>query len=152
MEQKKMAKILATGPDGITLMFKNQMWEDEKHWLGILEHILSEGFPKELILMCHRGFAPGRAENPRGLRNLPDFEMAMRVKEKTALPMLLDPSHIAGQSALTLDICREAHHYAFDGYLVEMHSHPESAKTDAKQQLSPNQFQDFLQIIAGEKL
>lgn len=46
LEQKKIAKILSTGPEGITLMFKNQMWEDERHWLGICDHLLSEGFPK----------------------------------------------------------------------------------------------------------
>ncbi len=147
MEQQKISKILSTGPEGITLMFKNQMWEDEKHWLGIHEHILSEGFPRERLMICHRGFSPGKAPNLNGYRNLPDFEMAMRVKAKTGLPMILDPSHIGGTQENVLAICQSALAYDFDGYLIEMHSDPGNAITDAKQQLSPPQLQDLLKKL-----
>lgn len=146
-EQKKISKILATGPDGITLMYKNQMWDDERHWLGICEHILSEGFPRERLMICHRGFSPGKVPNPKGLRNLPDYEMAMRIKEITGLPMLFDPSHVGGSTQNVIDICTEALAYDFDGCLVEMHCDPENAKTDAKQQLSPVQFQRLLKTL-----
>jgi len=149
MEQKKIAKILATGPDGITFMFKNQMWDDERHWHGIAEHILAEGFPRERLMICHRGFSPGKAQNLHGYRNLPDFEMAMRIKEKTGLPMLLDPSHIGGSRDKVMEICNLALSYHFDGYLIEMHCDPENAKTDAKQQLSPDELHGLLNIIRG---
>lgn len=149
MEQKKISKILATGPEGISLMFKNQMWDDEKHWLGIHDHIVSEGFPRERLMICHRGFSPGKAHNPKGYRNLPDYEMAMRVKEKTGLPMLLDPSHIGGSRDNVLDVCQIATAYDFDGCIVEMHTDPENAKTDAKQQLSPQQMLGLLKTIRG---
>lgn len=151
MEQKKISKILATGPEGITFMFKNQMWDDERHWLGIYEHIVSEGFPKERLMACHRGFSPGKAPNPMGLRNLPDFEMAMRVKEKTGIPMLLDPSHIGGSQKNVIAICALAAAYQFDGYLVEMHCDPENAKTDAKQQLSPNQLGGLMKTLSSSQ-
>ena len=147
LEQKTIAKILATGPEGITLMFKNQMWDDEKHWLGIAEHILSQGFPSHRLLVCHRGFSPGKMDNPKALRNIPDFSMSMRVKEKTALPMLIDPSHIGGSKKNVLEICEEALKYDFDGFMIEMHIDPENAKTDAKQQLSPKEFQDLLELL-----
>lgn len=149
IEQKKIAKILATGSEGITLMFKNQMWDDEKHWLGIYEHIRSEGFPQERLMVCHRGFSPGKALNDKGLRNLPDFEMAMRIKAKTGIPMILDPSHIGGSRDNVIDICNSAAEFDFDGYIIEMHCTPEHAKTDAKQQLSPDQLQDILKVIRG---
>lgn len=147
LEQKKIARVLSTGPEGITFMFKNQVWEDERHWLGISEHILSEGFPRERLMICHRGFSPGKTANHQGLRNLPDFEMAMRIKEKTGLPMLLDPSHIGGTQDNVIDICHHALAYNFDGYLIEMHPNPEAAKTDAKQQLSPHQLEGVLKIL-----
>jgi len=149
LEQKKIAKILATGPEGITFMFKNQMWDDERHWLGIHEHIITEGFPRERLMICHRGFCPGKAPNAKGYRNLPDFEMAMRIKEKTGLPMLLDPSHIGGSQANVLDICHQASDYNFDGYLIEMHGDPDNAKTDAKQQLTPGQLNGLLHTLRG---
>lgn len=147
IEQRKIAKILATGPNGITFMFKNQMWDDERHWLGINEHILAEEFPRERLMICHRGFSPGKAPNEKGLRNLPDFEMAMRVKEKTGLPMLLDPSHIGGTRENVMDICDMAAAHDFDGYLIEMHCDPVNAKTDARQQLSPEELQKLLETI-----
>lgn len=147
IEQKKISQILTSGPKGITFMFKNQMWDDERHWLGICEHILSTGFPAERLMICHRGFCPGKIPNPRGYRNLPDFEMAMRIKEKTNLPMILDPSHIGGSQDNVFEICSMAAAYDFDGCLVEVHSHPASAKTDAKQQLSADQFRALLKMI-----
>ena len=147
IEQKKISRILATGPDGITFMFKNQMWDDEKHWHGIYEHILSEGYPRERLMICHRGFCPGKSTNPKGLRNLPDFDMAMRIKQKTGLPMLLDPSHIGGSRENVIDICNSAAAYDFDGCIVEMHCDPANAKTDAKQQLAPEQFQNLLTTL-----
>lgn len=144
MEQQKISKILARGPKGIQFMFKNQMWDDERHWMGIYEHIISAGFPKERLWACHRGFSPGKLPNPNGYRNLPDFEMAMRIKQKTGVPMLLDPSHIGGNPANIQDICKQAQGYQFDGYMVEVHSQPEKAKTDAGQQLSTHQFGQLL--------
>lgn len=148
LEQRKISRILSTGPEGITFMFKNQVWDDERHWLGIAEHILAEGFPRERLMICHRGFSPGKASNHQGLRNLPDFEMAMRVKEKTGLPMLLDPSHIGGTQDNVMEICHHSLNYNFDGYLIEMHPNPEVAKTDAKQQLSPHQLGGLLKSLS----
>jgi 3-deoxy-D-arabino-heptulosonate 7-phosphate (DAHP) synthase len=151
LEQRNIARVLAAGPKSVTLMFKNQMWMDERHWIGICEHIVDAGFPKERLLACHRGFAPGSMQNPEGLRNLPDYEMAMRLKEKMRLPMLLDPSHIGGSRQNVLKVLLEAQKYDFDGYLVEVHHQPESAKTDIHQQLSEGEFQQVLKIIKRER-
>lgn len=149
IEQKKIAKILATGTEGLTLIFKNQMWEDLRHWIGIQEHIISEGFPKERLIACHRGFSPGKALNPKDYRNLPDFEMAMQLKQITGLPMVLDPSHIGGTRENVVQICKESCSHDFDGYLIEMHCDHERAKTDAKQQLSPEQLEELLPYLRG---
>jgi 3-deoxy-D-arabino-heptulosonate 7-phosphate (DAHP) synthase len=149
IEQRKISKILAACPHGVVLMYKNQMWDDESHWLGIHEHIVAEGFPIKQLMSCHRGFSPGKMDNPKGWRNVPDFEMAMRVKEKTGIPMLFDPSHIGGTRASVVDICTIAGEYNFDGYLIEMHTDPLNAKTDAHQQLSPDQLYHLLETIRG---
>jgi 3-deoxy-D-arabino-heptulosonate 7-phosphate (DAHP) synthase len=147
IEQQKIGSILARGHKGVRLMIKNQMWECEKHWIGISEHILASGFPRERLMLCHRGFAPGKLPNPKGYRNLPDFEMAMRVKAKTGLLMLLDPSHIGGSQENVFDICKKAMSYDFDGSLIEMHTSPTLARTDAKQQLSPEQLEKLLRSM-----
>jgi chorismate mutase len=120
----------------IKLLIKHQMWEDESHWLGIMEHVLDGGASREQIIMCHRGFHPSGRENPRGLRNLPHYEMAMRVREQTGVPMVIDPSHIGGSVQNVVKILLESKLYDFDGYMIEVHPNPDNAKTDAQQQLS----------------
>jgi chorismate mutase len=150
LEQRAIAQILAAGPKNLTFMFKNQMWAEERHWIGIYEHILDAGYPRERLIACHRGFSPGMAPNPDNLRNLPDFEMAMRMKEKMKIPMVLDPSHIGGSRENVRKIMQEAQKYAFDGYLIEVHEQPEQARTDTKQQLSVEEFQELLRMINGE--
>lgn len=147
LEQKKIAKVLAEGPQTITLMFKNQMWDDEKHWEGIFKHIIGMGFPKERLMSCHRGFSPGKQQNDEGLRNLPDFEMAMRIRAMAGIPMLLDPSHIAGSQQNVFKVVLMAAPYDFDGYVIEVHPQPDTARTDAAQQLTPEQFEELLKLI-----
>lgn len=144
LEQRAIAEALAEGPEGIYLMFKNAPWEDERHWLGIYQHLLSGGFPEERLLICHRGFHPGRAENPLGRRNLPNYEMAMRIREKTGAPLILDPSHIGGEATKVIEVMKEAEVYSFDGLLVEVHLEPERARTDASQQLTLEKFREAL--------
>lgn len=131
-------------PITVKLMIKNQPWNDEAHWLGIIDHVTDAGFPSERILLCHRGFHPNGGENPMGLRNLPDFEMAMRVRELTGLPMLVDLSHIAGNVDKIPMIAEKAKKYDMDGYMVEVHPNPSVAKTDARQQLNMDEFDKLL--------
>ena len=147
LTQQEIARtLLGESPNTVRLMIKNQPWMDERHWLGIVEHVVSAGFPPERIIMCHRGFAPGNEPNPNGLRNLPDWEMAMRVKEETGLPMLIDPSHIGGTRANVWRILREAAQFPFDGVMLEVHPEPDKATTDAKQQLSIADLDQILEI------
>lgn len=147
IEQKKISQILAHGSRGIVFMFKNQMWDNEKHWLGIYEHILSGGFPSERLIACHRGFAPGKSPNPKKYRNIPDFEMAMRIKEETGLKMVIDPSHIGGNVDNTIEVCHISSSYNFDGFIIEAHNDPTKAKTDADQQLTPDQLHKVLKML-----
>jgi len=73
--------------------------------------------------------------------------MAMRVKEKTGLPMLVDPSHIGGSRKNVWRILAEAAQFPFDGVMLEVHPNPDKAVTDAQQQLSIADLDQILQII-----
>ncbi len=118
------------------LLIKNQPWGDEAHWLGIVDHVTDSGFPADRLILCHRGFSVFGRDNPDNLRNLPDYEMAMRVREITGLPMIIDPSHIGGNTENVLAVLRNAQQYDFDGVMIEAHPDPKVAMTDAKQQLT----------------
>jgi len=128
---EKLAKIL----------IKNQPWKSQDHWMGIIDHVVNGGADPSQIILCHRGFTPGT----QGLRNDPDFAMAMRVKRESGLPMLIDPSHIGGNVEKVLEIAKLSQDYktdgmGFDGLMIEVHLNPSQALTDKDQQLTWNQF------------
>ena len=143
--QTEIAKLIKNhAPKETLLLIKNQPWRDQKHWEGIVSHVLSSGLAKNRIILCHRGFQPDSQENPHNFRNLPDFNMAMAVKKNTGLPMLLDPSHIGGSVNNVLKIIKDAQNVAFDGLMIEVHPKPKTALSDAKQQLDILQFNKLL--------
>ncbi len=136
--QQQIARI-ASKDERVFLLVKNQPWVDEKHWEGIIEHVLAGGMPKDRLILCHRGFTPN-GHNPLELRNVPDYEMSKRVKAKMNLPMVFDPSHTGGSVSNVLKLAKEASKHNFDGVIVEVHPDPTNALTDAKQQLTWEQF------------
>jgi len=146
--QRGIAKrILGDAPNNVKLLIKNQPWNDESHWLGIVEYVTRAGLDPGRLILCHRGFCANGHGNPHNLRNIPDFEMAMRIKEKTGLPMLLDPSHIGGSVENVFKVVKMAAGYPFDGMIVEVHPDPPHAKTDSKQQLTFQQFKELMRLI-----
>ncbi len=146
--QREIGRVVA-GEPRVILMIKNQPWRDERHWKGIAGFAIEGGASHSQIMMIHRGFAPTGIEKD-GLRNPPDFEMAMRVKRETNLPMIIDPSHIGGSVENVMRIAKDALDYEndglkFDGLMVEVHPNPETAATDKKQQLTWDQFDQILE-------
>lgn len=146
--QREIAKIIKEKmPKMVKLLVKNQAWADERHWLGIVDHVVGSGISPKRLILCHRGFSCRGQNNPDNFRNLPDFEMAMRVKEKTGLPMLIDPSHIGGSVNNVFKVIKQAANFSFDGMMVEVHPQPVNAQSDAKQQLTFKEFDRLLKII-----
>lgn len=142
--QREIGQAVA-GESRVSLMLKNQPWRDQDHWEGMAEHVQNGGATKEQLVLCHRGFAPQEKANSE-LRNVPDVEMALRVKEKLGLPLVLDPSHIGGKSALVKNLVREFSQIPeIDGQIIEVHPEPSSAATDTKQQLSWSELQELLE-------
>lgn len=170
--QKTVATIAASRPN-ILLLIKNQPWQNEEHWLGIVDHVREGGMPDDRIILAHRGFAPeqnrkvrrlndvGEEEerdlaNPEGWRNLPDLRMAMRVKATTGLRMLIDPSHIVGKREGVLPFAEEVMAWqdedgnVFDGAIIEVHENPSVALTDAKQQVTWSALAESLPYLMRE--
>jgi len=139
-------RIKEEAPSQVKLLIKNQPWLDEDHWLGIVSHVLGSGILSSRVILCHRGFSPNGGKNPHNMRNIPDYKMAMRVKKQTGLPMIIDPSHSGGSVPNVFKVVKESRKHSFDGMMVEVHPCPEKAKTDKKQQLSFQEFDELLKI------
>ena len=69
------------------------------------------------------------------------------LKEKTNLPIILDPSHAMGHAFGVPDLARACTAMNVDGLLVEMHPNPKVAKSDASQQLDFAQFAEMKKTI-----
>jgi len=91
------------------------------------EYILLEG--NERVVLCERGIRGF----DRHTRNVCDLGGALRLKELTHLPVLLDPSHASGRRSLIEPLTLAAAAAGLDGALVEVHPQPEEALCDAAQ-------------------
>ena len=85
--------------------------------------------------LIHRGFSSYEKSK---YRNNPEWQIAVEAQSKFPdLPMICDPSHIAGKRDLIFDICQTALDLNFDGLMVESHWDPDNAWSDAAQQVTP---------------
>lgn len=127
------------------VLLKNPVTPDLGLWLGATERLLNAGVTRLGALL--RGFVP--ASQGRW-RHDPGWEIARQYRRHfPALPMLCDPSHIAGQTALIPALCQQALDDGFDGLMLEVHHQPETALSDAGQQLTPAQFETLVQALRG---
>ena len=124
----------------IPIFVKNPLNPDVKLWIGAVERLYRSGCRN--ICAVHRGFC--LADN--GIyRNSPLWQVAIEFRRLMPQTKLIcDPSHIAGRSELVFDVSQTAMNLCFDGLMIEVHSDPLQAKTDAKQQLSPVQLHELL--------
>ncbi|NVO08685.1 MAG: bifunctional 3-deoxy-7-phosphoheptulonate synthase/chorismate mutase type II [Bacteroidales bacterium] len=124
----------------IPVLVKNPVNPDLELWIGALERFNRAGIVK--LAAVHRGFYP--YERSR-LRNIPKWELAIDLKSKFPnLPIICDPSHIAGNASLVPEIAQKALNLSMDGLMIEVHRNPFLAFSDAKQQISPLQLEIML--------
>lgn len=127
-----------------TVMVKNPVVADLKLWAGNIERFLNAGMTKAMAI--HRGFADN---NESVYRNSPSWEIAIDLKVRFPhIPLLCDPSHIAGQRKYIAQLSQIALDYGFDGLMIESHYQPETALSDAEQQLTPD---DLGQLLSDLK-
>src|SRR5690554_5689082 len=120
------------GTDKIVLI-KNPVNPDLALWLGAVERFY-ESDVKNLGVI-HRGFST--YEKTR-YRNNPEWQIPIDLQNKFRdLPLILDPSHIAGRRDIIFDLCQTALDLNYDGLMVETHFDPDNAWSDAAQQITP---------------
>jgi 3-deoxy-7-phosphoheptulonate synthase len=101
------------------------------------EYILSEG--NEHVTLCERGIRTFE----RSTRFTLDVSAVPVLKERTHLPVIVDPSHAAGRRELVRPLSLAAVAAGADGLIVEVHPDPESALCDGPQALTTAEFAAF---------
>ncbi|GEQ86928.1 cytochrome c4 [Patiriisocius marinistellae] len=120
------------GTDKVVLI-KNPVNPDLALWLGAVERFYTADVKN--LGVIHRGFSTYEKTK---YRNNPEWQIPIDLQNKFPdLPLILDPSHIAGRRDIIFDLCQTALDLNYDGMMVETHYDPDNAWSDAAQQITP---------------
>jgi len=122
------------GASGRPILLKRGLMTTVWEWLCAAEYVLETG--NEQIVLCERGIRTFEDAT----RNTLDIGAVAVVKARCRLPVIVDPSHAAGDAAFVAALSRAAVAAGADGLLVEVHDRPADALSDGRQALTPEQF------------
>ena len=124
----------------IPVFVKNPIHAEVALWDGAIERFAKVGVKN--IGAIHRGFF---SPNSAPFRNTPSWELAVEMKRlHPDMPILNDPSHIAGRSDLIEKLCQTSLDLNFDGFIIETHNNPKIALSDASQQVTPQHLESIM--------
>jgi chorismate mutase len=127
------------GIDKIVLV-KNPINPDLALWIGALERVNNAGIKK--LGAIHRGFSSFQKSR---YRNQPLWQIPLELKSKyPQLPLIGDPSHIAGNREMIFEVSQKALDLGYDGLMIETHPDPDHALSDAAQQITPSRLAEIL--------
>ena len=130
-----------------TVLIKNPVNPDLSLWLGAVERFYTADIKN--LGVIHRGFST--YEKTR-YRNNPEWQIAIDLQNRFPdLPLLLDPSHIAGRRDIIQDLSQMALDLNYDGLMVETHYDPDNAWSDAAQQITPETLIQMMQDLKIRK-
>lgn len=117
-----------------------------EEWLMSAEYICAGG--NSNVILCERGIRTFE----RYTRNTLDLSVIPVIKQKSHLPIVIDPSHATGNRKLVEPMALAAIAAGADGLEIEVHNEPNRALSDGAQSLYPDQFVQLLEkgrAIAG---
>jgi chorismate mutase len=119
---------------------KNPMNPDLELWIGGVERLYKAGIRN--LGVVHRGFS---SYNKTNYRNEPHWQIPIDFKSKYPnIPIICDPSHICGKRDCIEKVAQTALDLQFDGLMIETHHTPDTAWSDAKQQITPKKLLNIL--------
>ncbi|HKR03507.1 MAG TPA: chorismate mutase, partial [Bacteroidia bacterium] len=131
----------------IPVMVKNPLHPDLQLWIGALERVNRAGIDK--LIAIHRGFF---SSSNSTYRNAPQWQIAIELMHLIPdLPVICDPSHIAGNRDLILQLAQQALDLKMCGLMIESHIDPDNALSDANQQLTPAALNELLETLVVRK-
>ena len=138
---QNFALLKAVGETDKPVILKRGMSATIKELLLAAEYIVASGNPN--VVICERGIRTFETAT----RNTLDLNAVAYIKEKSHLPVIVDPSHGTGVRSLVAPLAKAAAAVGADGVIVEVHYDPELALSDAKQSLSPEDFEQLMQQL-----
>lgn len=125
------------GKTGIPILLKRGLSATIDEWLNAAEYIMAEGNPN--VVLCERGIRTFETAT----RNTLDISAVPVIKEKSHLPIIVDPSHATGVRSYVKPLAKSAIAAGADGLMIETHPNPAIALSDGPQSLTFPQFDDL---------
>ena len=138
---QNFALLKAVGHAKKPVLLKRGMMTTLEELLMSAEYIMASG--NDHVILCERGIRTFET----AMRNTLDISAVPVLKEKTHLPVIVDPSHAIGQWQFVLPLAKAAVAVGADGLLIEVHPHPEQALCDGAQSLKPEKFSKLMDEI-----
>ena len=130
------------GKSGLPVLLKRGLCATIDEWLNAAEYIISEGNPN--IVLCERGIRTYETST----RNTLDISAVPVIRQKSHLPIIVDPSHATGVRAYVEPLAKAAVAVGADGLMIEVHPCPERALSDGPQSLTFDAFETLMQDLA----
>ncbi len=129
----------AVGKINKPVLLKRGLSATIEEWIMSAEYIVASGNPN--VILCERGVRTFE----KYTRNTLDLAVIPIIKEKTHLPIIIDPSHATGDWKLIEAVSLAAIAAGADGLMIEVHENPECAWSDGAQSLKPDKFKTLIQ-------
>ena len=131
---QNFALLRAVGHSRRAVLLKRGPSATIEEWLLAAEYILAAGNPN--VILCERGIRTFETAT----RNTLDLSAVPVLREKTHLPIVVDPSHGTGHRSLVSPMALAGAAVGADGLLIEVHPDPANARSDGDQSLSFDEF------------
>ncbi|MEG1835412.1 MAG: 3-deoxy-7-phosphoheptulonate synthase [Oscillospiraceae bacterium] len=129
------------GKTNTPILLKRGLSATLEEFLMSAEYIMSEG--NHNVILCERGIRTFETAT----RNTLDLSAVPLLKEKSHLPVIVDPSHASGIARLVKPMALAAAASGADGIMIEVHNDPTKALCDGPQALTPEQFADVTKAV-----
>jgi 3-deoxy-7-phosphoheptulonate synthase len=131
----------AASRSGKPVLLKRGAGATIEEWLMAAEYVLAEGNPN--VVLCERGIRTFE----RATRHTLDLNAVALVRERTHLPVVVDPSHAAGVRSLVTPLSMAALAAGACGLIVEVHPDPAQAMSDGAQSLDMPMFAELARQV-----
>lgn len=128
------------------ILLKRGMAMTAEEWLLSANYILETGH--EQVILCERGIRTFESAT----RHTLDLNIVPYLKERTKLPVFVDPSHGTGKASLVPPMAKAALACGADGLLIEVHPDPSQALSDGAQSLDITTFANLMANLVPKRL
>lgn len=123
------------------ILLKRGLMATMEEFICAAEYIRGAG--NSQVIMCERGIRTFEVET----RNTLDLSCVALLKNKTNYPVVVDLSHSLGRKDIMVPMAKASFAAGANMLMIEVHPDPQNALSDAKQQMSLEEFREMLTSI-----